>query len=343
MDEWTISEPEPAPAPVTDDFFVASEPENVPPAEEPTFVVPEPEPEPEVASAAPFLDLPPLEPSTPPIPTLAPTPPPPTPAPKAKPAPAPAPKPSPAPRGRGRAGADGRSGSDGTFARGSGCRAGGAEARGRSAACRRDAASPARAPSRGRGPCSAPTRRSARRVAPRGERGPRVGAPRRSRCGRPRDGGRDRVRRDEAAGRRLCPTGLRRAAARAGGAARGSLGFGLQLRSRRADRDLRRARSEGAAGVAEAARGRGSRSRRLGRSREPRARRGANEGPLDGRRRGHRLPGAAAARHLPRSRVAGRGGHARRRRLGRRRDREVRLGARPDARGAADADPRARA
>ena len=97
-DEWTISEtpaePAPAPVPVADEFFVASEPDDAQPApEEPTFVVPEPEPEPEVASAAPFLDLPPLEPTTPPIPTLTPTPPAPTPPPK----PAPAPKPSPAP------------------------------------------------------------------------------------------------------------------------------------------------------------------------------------------------------------------------------------------------------
>jgi len=98
-DEWSIpemaAEPEPAQAPVVDEFFVASEPDEAQPQpQEPTFVVPEPEPEGEAASAVPFLDLPPLEPSSPPIPTPTPAP---TfaPAPKAKAAPAPAPKPTP--------------------------------------------------------------------------------------------------------------------------------------------------------------------------------------------------------------------------------------------------------
>ena len=101
VDEWTIPEApaEPAPAPVVDEFFVASEPDEAQPQpEEPTFVVPEPEPEGEAASAVPFLDLPPLEPSSPPIPT--PTPAPtfaPTPAPAPKPKAAPAPKPTPVP------------------------------------------------------------------------------------------------------------------------------------------------------------------------------------------------------------------------------------------------------
>ena len=100
-DEWSIPEApaEPEPAPVVDEFFVASEPDEAPPQlEEPSFVVPEPEPEVEAASAVPFLDLPPLEPTSPPIP--APTPAPtfaPTPSPAPKPKAPPAPKPTPAP------------------------------------------------------------------------------------------------------------------------------------------------------------------------------------------------------------------------------------------------------
>jgi hypothetical protein len=93
-EDWVISEspaaePEPAPAPAADEFFVAGDPE-VPAALEPTVVEADP-----VLEATPFLDLPPLEPPAPPPPAPATPPRPPRPAPaKAAAVPAkPAPKP----------------------------------------------------------------------------------------------------------------------------------------------------------------------------------------------------------------------------------------------------------
>ena len=103
-EDWAISEepgsePEPAPAPAVDEFFVAGEPEATT-APEPTFIDADPvleasvvEPSSPEAPVA-FLDLPPLAPPAPPPPASVPPPPPPAPAP-AK-AAAPPPKRAPA-------------------------------------------------------------------------------------------------------------------------------------------------------------------------------------------------------------------------------------------------------
>ena len=116
-DEWAISEapaeaapvePEPVSAsepPAADDFFVAAEQgsaEAAPEPAEPAFIEPEavetPAFELEPPGAAAFLDLPPLEPPTPPPPVAEPTPPPPAPRPAVSPKPAAAaPKAAPPP------------------------------------------------------------------------------------------------------------------------------------------------------------------------------------------------------------------------------------------------------
>jgi hypothetical protein len=84
VEDWAVSEspvePEPAPAPAADEFFVAGDEES--PAAEPTVVEAD-----AVLEATPFLDLPPLEP---------PAPPPPAPAPPAPPTPPRPPRPAPA-------------------------------------------------------------------------------------------------------------------------------------------------------------------------------------------------------------------------------------------------------
>jgi hypothetical protein len=171
-DEWSIPEApaEPEAGPVVDEFFVASEPDEAQPRlEEPTFVVPEPEPEVKAASAVPFLDLPPLEPSSPPIPA-------PTPAPTFAPTPLPAPKPKAPPAPKPTAGARRRRSRTGTDARtgrrsqGDACRrraAGVTEASGRAPARRCGTARAAGASSRERRARGSSCAGRACRLAPR--------------------------------------------------------------------------------------------------------------------------------------------------------------------------------
>jgi FHA domain/IPT/TIG domain len=97
-DDWAITEtpaePEPAPAPTVDEFFVADEPKPAAPFE-PAFIEPEPDTGPvfEPMSATPFLDLPPLEAPEAPAPVA---PPPRAPSPSPRPAPPATPAATPA-------------------------------------------------------------------------------------------------------------------------------------------------------------------------------------------------------------------------------------------------------